>query len=348
MNRVVFARKTATTFAANSSSSSTLTTTTTTATTHKAAVAIMNNTSQVTKMKPEDFLKRRSSCFQPLSSLRFNATRNGNTRFSSTDSTLSNARKRGYANHSNERDNGRENSEEQKKETVGEAVQELRPSPLQRAPMPKHQRYKTDPLRDELGALKKRTNDGEEKDGEDEFDSAIAILRNARGSPKRFNAFCKVLRGLSVDDALVQCSVSPKKSARVIQDVIKSALANAVHNNGLEEERLIIHKAMATKGQYLQRIYMHAKGRAGTMHKGRAHIRIEVREGDALRKVRVDGERVLSLTRGSGDNDDRNNNSSSGSSSSGENDVVIKEAPWVTRRKAGSLKYQFAKEHGIL
>lgn len=69
---------------------------------------------------------------------------------------------------------------------------------------------------------------------------ARAVLRNTAISPRKLNMFAKVVRGLSVEDALIQCEVSCKKSAAILRNVVLSAKSNAVHNHGLDGDRLVV------------------------------------------------------------------------------------------------------------
>ena len=52
-----------------------------------------------------------------------------------------------------------------------------------------------------------------------------------------------MIRGLKVDDALVQCYMSPKKYAKTVHALIKSAAANATNNHDLDRDRLVIVEA---------------------------------------------------------------------------------------------------------
>lgn len=69
---------------------------------------------------------------------------------------------------------------------------------------------------------------------------ARAILRNIAISPRKLNMFAKVVRRLGLEDALIQCEISCKKSAQILRNVIKSAKANAVNNHGLDGDKLVI------------------------------------------------------------------------------------------------------------
>jgi large subunit ribosomal protein L22 len=54
------------------------------------------------------------------------------------------------------------------------------------------------------------------------------------------NLVAELVRGMRVDDALMQMAVSPKRAAKVVAKVVHSARANAVHNYGLNKDRLIV------------------------------------------------------------------------------------------------------------
>ena len=225
------------------------------------------------------------------------------------------------------------------------ADEEALPSPLQRAPMKKNQLNKqtssssSSVLSDQLGNLKLHpsvTREGKEK-SEEVF---YALKKNAKGSTKRFQAFLKILRGgITVEEALIQCKLSPKKKvANELYQIINSAKFNAVVGLGREPEdgyvdaNCVISKATATKGQYLKRMYVKAKGQAGTMHRARTHIRVEVKEQEAGKRMRVF---------------DPNDEERAKVGQEGKNAPPF-EPPWITRRKLGEKRYRMAKEGGIL
>lgn len=224
------------------------------------------------------------------------------------------------------------------------ADEEALPSPLQRAPMKKNQLNKqtsssSSVLSDQLGNLKLHpsvTREGKEKSEEIFY----ALKKNAKGSTKRFQAFLKILRGgITVEEALIQCKLSPKKKvANELYQIINSAKFNAIVGLGREPEdgyvdaNCVISKATATKGQYLKRMYVKAKGQAGTMHRARTHIRVEVKEQEAGKRMRVF---------------DPNDEEKAKVGQEGKNAPPF-EPPWITRRKLGEKRYRMAKEGGIL
>lgn len=146
-------------------------------------------------------------------------------------------------------------------------------------------------------------------------EQARAILHEAKGSPKKFSAFLRVVRGLSVEDALIQCDLSPKRVAKTVGKVILSAIGNAVNNQGLDRDRLVVAEATVGKGKYLRRVSIHGRGRSGVMHRPRSHVTIKLEERDSVRRrVQIDDE----------------------------------EMPWVRRRRLGREKQAMAEAAGIV
>lgn len=113
---------------------------------------------------------------------------------------------------------------------------------------------------------------------------AKAILRNVAISPRKLNDFVRILRGLSLEDALIQCQAHHKKSAGICAKVLKSAAANAVNNHGLDGGKLAVEEVWVGKGQYYKRVSMHAKGRSGIRHKYHSHLTIVLKEVEGLRR----------------------------------------------------------------
>ena len=63
---------------------------------------------------------------------------------------------------------------------------------------------------------------------------AKAIAKYERISPLKVNFICREIRGKNVDDALTILKFTPKKGARLLEKVLKSAVANAENNHSLE------------------------------------------------------------------------------------------------------------------
>ncbi|KAJ3693505.1 hypothetical protein LUZ60_008985 [Juncus effusus] len=105
-----------------------------------------------------------------------------------------------------------------------------------------------------------------------------AIKKEIRMSPKKLNLVATMVRGMRVEDALLQLQVSIKRAAKTVYQVIHSARANASHNHGLDPDRLIVDEAFVGKGIYLKRLSIHAKGRSGIMVRPKCRLTVIVRE----------------------------------------------------------------------
>ena len=153
-----------------------------------------------------------------------------------------------------------------------------------------------------------------------------AIRREAKGSPKKFNDVCRLVRGLRVEDAVAQCALSPKKYADVVRKVILSAAANATNNHDLDREKLMIVEALVGKGTFIKRISVHGRGRSGVITKPRSHVTIGVAEiGSDLGVKNVPPTQPLRRMT-----------------------VVEHEAPWKRRRRSAMAKFAMAKQAGMV
>jgi large subunit ribosomal protein L22 len=106
---------------------------------------------------------------------------------------------------------------------------------------------------------------------------AIAILRYARVSPLKARLVLRQIHGKDVGTALYLLKVIPKKSARIVENLLKSAIANA-DQKGLDLDRLYIKKAVADRGPVFRKWMPRAHGRATMIRKRLSHITIVLAE----------------------------------------------------------------------
>ena len=99
-----------------------------------------------------------------------------------------------------------------------------------------------------------------------------ATAKYVRISPLKVNYICREIRGKQVDEALNILRFTNKKGARLLSDVLKSAIANAENNNGLSRENLIVKKAFANDAPTMKRWHPKAKGAAYPILKRSSHI----------------------------------------------------------------------------
>jgi large subunit ribosomal protein L22 len=106
-----------------------------------------------------------------------------------------------------------------------------------------------------------------------------AEAKMIRMSPLKVNRILKLIRGKKAQAGLTILQFLPHSAARSVEKVLKSAMANAEHNNKLAKENLIIAQALANGGTLLKRWRAGGKGRAMRIKKYTSHIKIAVKEG---------------------------------------------------------------------
>jgi len=107
---------------------------------------------------------------------------------------------------------------------------------------------------------------------------ATATLRFARISARKVKIVADLIRGKKVDEALAIVKFTPKASSEMIEKLLKSAIANAENNHGMNRGNLIVSEIYANQGPTLKRIRPAAKGSAVRIRKRTSHITIKVRE----------------------------------------------------------------------
>jgi large subunit ribosomal protein L22 len=105
-----------------------------------------------------------------------------------------------------------------------------------------------------------------------------AKAKFVRVSPRKANRILALLRNKSVTDNMNLLKALPHDAAEIIYKVLKSATANAVENNKLEEDKLIVTQAFSGQAAIMKRYQPMSKGRAGAIQKKLSHITIAVAE----------------------------------------------------------------------
>ena len=104
----------------------------------------------------------------------------------------------------------------------------------------------------------------------------FAVTRFVRATPQKVRRVADLVRGKSVDDALTALQFAPQAAAENVYKVIESAAANAVNNQGLVREKLVVTKLMVDEGPTLKRFRPRAQGRASRILKRTSHITVVV------------------------------------------------------------------------
>ena len=106
-----------------------------------------------------------------------------------------------------------------------------------------------------------------------------ATLRGVRLSAQKGRLVADQVRGLPVARALDVLTFSPKKGARIIRQVLLSAIANAEHNDGADIDELKVKTIYVDKADVLKRSSPRDKGRGNVISKQSCHIHVVVGDG---------------------------------------------------------------------
>ncbi len=107
---------------------------------------------------------------------------------------------------------------------------------------------------------------------------AKATAKTVRIQPRKVRLVLDQIRGKNVEEAAAICKFLPNKGGYHVGKVLKSAVANAVNNNGMNEQDLFVKECYADEGVTLKRYMPRAKGSASPIHKRTSHITVVVAE----------------------------------------------------------------------
>jgi large subunit ribosomal protein L22 len=99
-----------------------------------------------------------------------------------------------------------------------------------------------------------------------------ASLKELRMTPRKVGEVVALVRGRSVDDALVILSHTPRRAAKPVAKLIESARANATNNHGLKADGLQIATISVTSGARMKRYRPVARGMAHPFQKRSSNI----------------------------------------------------------------------------
>lgn len=105
-----------------------------------------------------------------------------------------------------------------------------------------------------------------------------AHAKMQRIAPRKAKLVIDLVRGKSLEEAIVILKNTDKKAAKIVEKLIMSAAANAQNNNDLDVNNLYVAKIYANEGPTLKRIRPRAQGRATAINKRTSHITVVLSE----------------------------------------------------------------------
>ncbi len=103
-----------------------------------------------------------------------------------------------------------------------------------------------------------------------------AVHRFARISPRKARLMADMIRGKFADEALDILKYQPQRGARMIEKVLRSALANAEDRREPNLHALTITDVRVDPGPMFKRMRPKARGMSSIIKKRTSHIRVEL------------------------------------------------------------------------
>jgi large subunit ribosomal protein L22 len=99
-----------------------------------------------------------------------------------------------------------------------------------------------------------------------------------RMSARKARLVLEHIRGRTVPEARTILAFTPRAAATEIEKVLRSAVANAEANHGLDGDDLVVEAAYADEGPTLKRWRARARGRVNRIRKRTCHVTLVLAE----------------------------------------------------------------------
>ena len=107
---------------------------------------------------------------------------------------------------------------------------------------------------------------------------ARATAKTLRIQPRKARLVLNLIRGKDAEEAVAICKFLSNKGGQMVGDVLKSAIANAVNNHDMDEDKLYVKECYANEGVTMKRFRPRSKGMAHPINKRTSHITVVVAE----------------------------------------------------------------------
>jgi large subunit ribosomal protein L22 len=105
---------------------------------------------------------------------------------------------------------------------------------------------------------------------------AKAMLRYVRIAPRKARLVVDLIRGQEVPRALAVLKYTPRAAAKVVEKVLRSAVANAEQKELGDTDAMWVSQAYVDGGPTYKRFRARSMGRANSIHKRTSHITVIV------------------------------------------------------------------------
>jgi len=112
-----------------------------------------------------------------------------------------------------------------------------------------------------------------------------ALVRHARISARKVRPFADLVRGKTVQEGLETLKYLPNRGARMVEQVVKSAAANAEDRGARNVDSLLIAECFVDGGPMFKRFRPRGRGMVYTLRKRFAHITVAVDAPEVAEKA---------------------------------------------------------------
>ncbi len=105
--------------------------------------------------------------------------------------------------------------------------------------------------------------------------------RYMRISAQKVRRIVDAVKGQPVESGLNTLKFMPQKSARMVEKILRSAVANADNKGNIDVDALVVKNVIVDEGPTAKRFRPRARGRSTRILKRTSHITVIVGEGSA-------------------------------------------------------------------
>jgi large subunit ribosomal protein L22 len=104
--------------------------------------------------------------------------------------------------------------------------------------------------------------------------------RHSDMSARKIRPFADLIRGKYAEEALEILRFYPNKGARLLEEVVKSAMGNAEDRGARNIEDLVVEESRIDGGPMMRRIMPRARGTAYPIKRRYSHIIVALSDGE--------------------------------------------------------------------
>ncbi|MCC7385236.1 MAG: 50S ribosomal protein L22 [Deltaproteobacteria bacterium] len=108
-----------------------------------------------------------------------------------------------------------------------------------------------------------------------------ASIKFLRISPRKVRLVADMIRGKKVEEALSILQFTLKSSAKPLAKLVKSAVANADQQGGINVDKLVVQKIWADGGPTIKRFMPRAMGRASPIRHRTSNVTVELEQQES-------------------------------------------------------------------